>query len=323
MRRSKVVSLVLAVMLVFSIVFIGTVSPVQASTAKSGKVAVTVPKTTLYVGDSKNNSTPITVKYNNKKVTSGIKYSASNKNIATVKNGKIVASKKGTATISVKYKNKTCCFKITVKNATLNLSQKSLSLQKGKTYTFKAYANKTQIKATSVKWTTSNSKIVSVNKNGTIKALKNGQAVITGKTSFGTAKCTVTVSSKPSQSTEKPAESKPAHQHTWVDHTATKTVHHDAVYEDVTIPAVTGLRIKCQGCGKYFSSLDELDTHGALVALGREPGDASNGGCGSYTSSEEVVITPAHTEHKLVKDAWDETQTYVDYQYCSGCGQHK
>ena len=132
--------------------------------------------------------------------------------------------------------------------------------------------------------------------------------------------------SKPAQSTEKPAETKPsqpAHQHTWVDHTATKTVHHDAVYEDVTIPAVTGLRIKCQGCGKYFSSLDELDTHGALVALGREPGDASNGGCGSYTSSEEVVITPAHTEHKLVKDAWDETQTYVDYQYCSGCGQHK
>lgn len=130
-----------------------------------------------------------------------------------------------------------------------------------------------------------------------------------------------TGSSKPDSSTSKPSQ--PAHQHTWVDHTATKTVHHDAVYEDVTIPAVTGLRIKCQGCGKYFSSLDELDTHGALVALGREPGDASNGGCGSYTSSEEVVITPAHTEHKLVKDAWDETQTYVDYQYCSGCGQHK
>ena len=51
-----------------------SVAPVQAATAKSGKVAVTVPKTTLYVGDSKNNSTPITVKYKNKKVTSGIKY---------------------------------------------------------------------------------------------------------------------------------------------------------------------------------------------------------------------------------------------------------
>lgn len=322
MKKSKFLSLLMAVMLVFSSVFIGTASPVQAATTKSGKVAVTVPKTTLYVGDSKNNSTPITVKYNNKKVTSGIKYSTNNKKIATVKKGKIVASKKGTATISVKYKNKTCRFKITVKNATLNLSQKSLSLQKGKTYTFKAYANKTQLKATSVKWTTSNKKIVSVNKNGTIKALKNGKAVITAKTSFGTAKCTVTVSSKPSQ---------PAHQHTWVDHKATRTVteyvHHDAVYQDVTTPAVTQKQIQCLGCHKWFASAADLDNHAFAVQIGQESGDPSRCGSTSYDAEREVVITPAKTEHKLVKDAWDEpvqkTETYVDYQYCSGCGQHK
>ena len=311
MKKSKFLSLLMAVMLVFSSVFIGTASPVQAATAKSGKVAVTVPKTTLCVGDSKNNSTPITVKYKNKKVTSCIKYSTSNKKIATVKKGKIIASKKGTATISVKYKNKTCRFKVTVKNASLNLSQKSLSLKKGKTYTFKAYANKTKLKATSVKWTTSNKKIVSVNKNGTIKALKNGKAVITAKTSFGTAKCTVTVSSKP-------------HQHTWVDHTATKqvprTVHHDAVYETVTIPAVTKHQIQCLTCGQWFDSLDELTGHQLYD---------TNGACSGYDGhcERDVVITPAHTEQKLVKEAYDETvydtQTYVDYQYCSGCGQHK
>lgn len=287
--------------------------PAQAATAKSGKVAVTVPKTTLYVGDSRNNSTPITVKYNNKIVKSGIKYSTSNKKIVTVKKGKIVASRKGTATISVRYKNKTCRFKITVKNSTLNISKKSLSLQKGKTYTFKVYANKTQLKATSVKWTTSNKKIVSVNKNGTIKALKNGKAVITAKTSFGTAKCTVTVSSKP------------AHQHAWVDHTATKqvprTVHHDAVYETVTIPAVTKWQRRCEGCGQWFDNLDDLAYHAFTSPV--------NEGCGRTADSgvREVVITPAHTEQKLVKDAWDETvydtQTYVDYQYCSICKERK
>lgn len=308
----------MAVMLVFSSVFIGTASPVQAATTKSGKVAVTVPKTTLYVGDSKNNSTPITVKYKNKKVTSGIKYSTSNKKIATVKKGKIIASKKGTATISVKYKNKTCRFKVTVKNASLNLSQKSLSLKKGKTYTFKAYANKTKLKATSVKWTTSNRKIVSVNKNGTIKALKNGKAVITAKTSFGTAKCRVTVSSKP-------------HQHTWVDHTATKqvprTVHHDAVYEDVTIPAVTQTQIRCLGCGQYFTSLSDLRNHAMKVQMGMDSGDPQRCGSNAADATREVVITPAHTEHRLVKDAWDETvydtQTYVDYQECTGCHEHR
>ena len=307
--RRKNLSFIFVLSLILTLCI--SVIPVQAATTKSGKVAVTVPKTTLYVGDSKNNSTPITVKYNNKKVTSGIKYSTSNKKIATVKKGKIVASKKGTATISVKYKN-SCRFKITVKNATLNLSQKSLSLQKGKAYTFKAYANKTQLKATSVKWTTSNKKIVSVNKNGTIKALKNGKAVITAKTSFGTAKCTVTVSSKP------------AHQHTWVDHTATKkvprTVHHDAVYETVTIPAVTKHQIQCLTCGQWFDSFEELAGHQLYD---------TDGACSGYDGhcERDVVITPAHTEQKLIKEAYDETvydtQTYVDYQYCSGCGQHK
>ena len=293
--------------------------PAQAATATSGKVAVTVPKTTLYVGDSKNNSTPITVKYNNQNVKSGIKYSTSNKKIAAIKNGNIVASKKGTATISVKYKNKTCRFKVTIKNSTLNISSKSLSLQNGETYTFKAYANKTQVNAASVKWTTSNYKIISVNKNGTIKGLRNGKAVITAKTSFGTAKCTVTVSSKP------------AHQHTWVDHKATRTVteyvHHDAVYQDVTTPAVTKTQIRCFGCNQYFDSLEDLENHAFGVQLGLESGDPQHCGATNYDATREVVITPAKTEHKLVKEAYDEpvqkTQTYVDYQYCSICKERK
>ena len=133
--------------------------------------------------------------------------------------------------------------------------------------------------------------------------------------------------SKPSQSTEKPAETKPsqpAHQHTWVDHTATKkvprTVHHDAVYETVNIPAVTKHQIQCLTCGQWFDSLDELEWHQVVE---------TNGECGNYDGhcERDVVITPAHTEQKLVKEAYDETvydtQTYVDYQYCSGCGQHK
>ena len=167
------------------------------------------------------------------------------------------------------------------------------------------------MKATSVKWTTSNRKIVSVNKNGTIKALKNGKAVITAKTSFGTAKCRVTVSSKP-------------HQHTWVDHTATKqvprTVHHDAVYETVTIPAVTKHQIQCLTCGEWFDSLDELTGHQLYD---------TNGACSGYDGhcERDVVITPAHTEQKLVKEAYDETvydtQTYIDYQECTGCHEHR
>lgn len=297
------------VLLLIMVLFISVV-PAQAATVKSGKVAVTVPTATLYAGDSKNNSTPITVEYNNKKVTSGIKYGTSNKKVATVKSGKIVAVKKGTATISVKYKGKTCKVKITVKNAKLTSNQNKMTLQKGKTYTLTAYANGAKVKASSVKWTSSNKKVVSVNKKGVIKGLKNGKATITAKTSYGKATCVVTVSSK--------------HKHTWVDHTATKqvprTVHHDAVYETVTIPAVTKTQIECMGCHQWFDNNDELAYHALTSPV--------NSGCGATAFHiREVVITPAHTEQKLVSNAWDETvydtQTYVDYQYCSGCGQHK
>lgn len=138
--------------------------------------------------------------------------------------------------------------------------------------------------------------------------------------------------SKPNSN--KPAETKPsqpAHQHTWVDHTATRqvprTVHHDAVYEDVTIPAVTQTQIRCLGCGQYFTSLSDLRNHAMKVQMGMESGDPQRCGSNAADATREVVITPAHTEHRLVKDAWDETvydtQTYVDYQECTGCHEHR
>lgn len=146
------------------------------------------------------------------------------------------------------------------------------------------------------------------------------------KPSNGSSNSSNSSTSKPSQSTEKPAETKPsqpAHQHTWVDHTATKTVHHDAVYEEVTIPAVTKWQIRCLGCGQYFDTHADLRNHAMKVQMGMESGDPQRCGSCAADAEREVVITPAKTERQLVKDAWDETQTYVDYQYCSGCGQHK
>lgn len=145
------------------------------------------------------------------------------------------------------------------------------------------------------------------------------------KPSNGSSNSSNSSTSKPSQSTEKPTETKPSkpHEHTWVDHTATKTVHHDAVYKEVTIPAVTKWQIRCLGCGQYFDTHADLDNHALKVQWGMESGDPQRCGSCAADAEREVVITPAKTERQLVQDAWDETQTYVDYQYCSGCGQHK
>ena len=315
MRKSKIASFVLAGMLAFSTVFAGSTVSAQAATVTSGNVTVTMPDMTLYVGDSRSNSLKLTTMFGSKNVTKKAKYRSSKKKVATVsKTGRVKAVKKGSTVISVKYKGKTCKLKINTRNARFGIGQNSLTIKKGQGYTFKAFANDAQVKNTSVKWSTNNKKVVTVDKKGRIKAKKNGKATIKAKTAYGSAKCVVIVSN----------HQEPAHQHTWVDHTATKkvprTVHHDAVYETVTIPAVTKTQGQCMGCGQWFDSNDELAYHALTSPV--------NSGCGATAAhTREVVITPAHTEQKLVKNAWDETvydtQTYVDYKYCSGCGQHK
>ena len=118
------------------------------------------------------------------------------------------------------------------------------------------------------------------------------------KPSNGSSNSSNSSTSKPSQSTEKPAETKPsqpAHQHTWVDHTATKTVHHDAVYEEVTIPAVTQTQHQCLGCGKWFSSKNDLLDHAFLVQIGQAEGDPARCGSSSYDAVKEVEVEPAKT----------------------------
>lgn len=165
---------------------------------------------------------------------------------------------------------------------------------------------------------------------GSTSSDKKSESTSQNSNSGSTSKSDNSTASKPSNSnnssgSNKSEETKPTHTHTWVDHTATKqvprTVHHDAVYETVTIPAVTKWQQRCLGCGQWFDNLDDLVIHAFE--------DSATDRCGASAPDEtrEVVITPAHTEKKLVKDAYDETvtdtKTYVDYKYCSVCGQKK
>ena len=192
MRKSKIASFVLAGMLALSTVFAGSTVSAQAATVTSGNgnVTVTMPDMTLYVGDSRSNSLKLTTMFGSKNVTKKAKYSSSKKKVATVsKTGTIKAVKKGSTVISVKYKGKTCKLKINTRNARFGIDQNSLTIKKGQGYTFKAFANDAQVKNTSVKWSTNNKKVVTVDKKGRIKAKKNGKATIKAKTAYGSAKC--------------------------------------------------------------------------------------------------------------------------------------
>ena len=90
-----------------TVVAVQTVGPVQAASS----VMISKSKVTLYEGKS----TTLTVKKGSKKV-SGVKWSTSNKKVATVSSkGKVTAKKKGTATITAKVSKKSYKCKVTVK----------------------------------------------------------------------------------------------------------------------------------------------------------------------------------------------------------------
>ena len=273
MKKSKFLSLLMAVMLVLSVMVCGTNSTVYAAT-KSIRVKTT--KSTLYILDSANNKAKLTVTYNGKNVTKAAKYKSSNSKIAKVnKNGVVTAVRPGTVKITAKYKGKSKTTKIAIKKAKLSLNKKSLQLTTGQKFTLKAFANKSGISNKNIKWTSSNSNIVSVNKNGVLITKKNGTTTISCKTTIGKVSARIIV--KSNTSTSATTQENSGHTHHWV-----------TVEDTVTIPAVTKHQIQCLGCGQWFDSFEELTGHQLYD---------TNGACSGYDSHGErdVVITPAKT----------------------------
>lgn len=273
MKKSKFLSLLMAVMLVLSVMVCGTNSTVYAAT-KSIRVKTT--KSTLYILDSANNKAKLTVTYNGKNVTKVAKYKSSNSKIAKVnKNGVVTAVRPGTVKITAKYKGKSKTTKIAIKKAKLSLNKKSLQLTTGQKFTLKAFANKSGISNKNIKWTSSNSNIVSVNKNGVLITKKNGTTTISCKTTIGKVSARIIV--KSNTSTSATTQENSGHTHHWV-----------TVEDTVTIPAVTKHQIQCLGCGQWFDSLDELEWHQVVD---------TNGECGNYDGhcERDVEVEPAKT----------------------------
>lgn len=119
-------------------------------------------------------------------------------------------------------------------------------------------------------------------------------------------------SSKPSQSSQ---PSKPAHTHTWVNHTATRDVW---VSNWVDVPdygtqqVQTGYRFVFPEDGYTTSDINDVKAH--AVALVKQ-------GCmGNYHTEpvyeNQTVQTGSHKEDH----GYNKTESYVDYVYCSSCG---
>ena len=122
---------------------------------------------------------------------------SSNISVATVNSsGKVTAIKKGTARITVTTANGLsdyCNVTVSAPSPTSVSINSSLTLEVGQSETITPTLSPSNAE-TSYTWTSSNSSIVSVSSNGTVKAIAPGTAKVTVKTDNGkTASCQVTV----------------------------------------------------------------------------------------------------------------------------------
>lgn len=119
-------------------------------------------------------------------------------------------------------------------------------------------------------------------------------------------------SSKPSQSSQ---PSKPAHTHTWVNHTATRQVW---VSNWVDVPDY-GTKQVAVGT-KYIFSYDgytttsDADAESHAVALIKQ-GLPDNYRMETIYETQQVQIGSHKEDH-----GYNKTESYVDYVYCSSCG---
>lgn len=118
---------------------------------------------------------------------SGVKWSSSNKKVATV-NGKGVVKgrKSGTCKVVARFGGKKYACKVTVVNPRLN--KKKITVYNSRSFRLKVTGGKGR-----VRWKSGNKKVATVSKKGTVTALKGGTCTVTAVRNGITLKCRVTV----------------------------------------------------------------------------------------------------------------------------------
>ena len=165
---------------------------VQKKAVATSKIANVEKSLKLNIGDKKALQpviSPITT-------TDKVRYTSSNKKVATVtKGGVILAKKSGKTNITVKAGKKKVTVKVTVAKKTptgMNGVPEAKTLKKKKSFTIKPKLTPSGAEA-KITYKSSNTKVATVNAKGKVTAKKAGTTVITVKADGVVRTCTVTV----------------------------------------------------------------------------------------------------------------------------------
>ena len=125
-----------------------------------------------------------------------IKWTTSNAQVASIDNVKVVAIKKGTATIKAEANGKTASCQVEVHSsmASISLSKSEMSMIVGETATLTAVISPADATLReSITWASSNTNVVTVDDYGKVKAVKEGNAIISASVEGKKAECNVSV----------------------------------------------------------------------------------------------------------------------------------
>lgn len=199
MTLRKLEAALLAVSLVVGSGGAAAAPGVQAAQKKTGSYLVKVPKKTLYTDGKKSKAvTTLKVRTLAGKKVKKVKFSSSNKKVASVSaKGKVTAKKPGKVTITITVKGNSAW----KKKVKIKVKKSPLAFAKKKVYvTLSGTAAQTKKKLTlyggtsGVSYQSDNSSVASVTKTGNVKAKRMGTAVITAKNKKGKqVSCTVVV----------------------------------------------------------------------------------------------------------------------------------
>lgn len=117
----------------------------------------------------------------------GVKWSSSNKKVATVNGKGVVKGKKsGTCKVVARFGGKKYACKVTVVNPRLN--KKKITVYNSRSFRLKVTGGKGRIR-----WKSGNKKVATVSKKGTVTAIKGGTCIVTAVRNGIALKCRVTV----------------------------------------------------------------------------------------------------------------------------------
>lgn len=159
---------------------------------------ITLSKTnlTLKIGDSETLTATVTpADATDKTVT----WSSSNSSIASVNNGTVMGTGVGMATITAKCGSVTATCDVQVLSNVIEvtsvvLDKTTLDLKIGDTAKLTATVSPSDATDKTVAWSSSNSNVATVDNNGNIRAVSDGNATITAKSGSKNATCSVRVS---------------------------------------------------------------------------------------------------------------------------------